>query len=216
MIEKLKKLNKDLDFFTVFDDAFLEFGKVINDIDTTEIVSVAKQFENPKEGSLYLPSEPSFEKLEIAKSIQNDLFGYMPTQVGYCYGYSNFLNATEWHTSSEINIATTDLVLILGQRKDIIDNKIDSSKFKAFYVPKGTMIEVFATSLHFCPCQVNDNGFGCVVALPTGTNTPLEVEPKDKLMFRKNKWILSHIDNKALIERGVVAGIYGKNYKINY
>ena len=216
MIEKLKKLNKDLDFFTVFDDAFLEFGKVINDIDTTEIVSVAKQFENPKEGSLYLPSEPSFEKLEIAKSIQNDLFGYMPTQVGYCYGYSNFLNATEWHTSSEINIATTDLVLILGQRKDIIDNKIDSSKFKAFYVPKGTMIEVFATSLHFCPCQVNDNGFGCVVALPTGTNTPLEVEPKDKLMFRKNKWILSHVDNEALIERGVVAGIYGENYKINY
>ena len=123
MIEKLKKLNKDLDFFTVFDDAFLEFGKVINDIDTTEIVSVAKQFENPKEGSLYLPSEPSFEKLEIAKYIQNDLFGYMPTQVGYCYGYSNFLNATEWHTSSEINIATTDLVLILGQRKDIIDNR---------------------------------------------------------------------------------------------
>ncbi len=216
MIDKLRKLNKNIDFFTVFDDAFLEFGKVIKGINTTEIVSVAKNFRNPKESSMYLPSEPSFETLDIAKTIQNDLFGFMPTQVGYCYGYSNFLNATEWHSSSEINIATTDLVLILGQRKDIIDNKIDSSKFKAFFVPQGTMIEVYATSIHFCPCQVDDNGFGCVVALPKGTNTPLEEQPHDKLLFRKNKWILSHVDNKNLIDRGVVAGIYGENFKINY
>ncbi len=216
MIEKLKKLNKNIEFYTVFDDAFLEYGKVINDVDTTEIVSVAKNIKNPKVGSVYVPSEPSFEALEIAKTIKNDLFGCLPTQIGYCYGYSSYLNATEWHTSSEINIATTDLVLILGQRKDIIDEKIDSSKFKAFFVPQGTMLEVYATSLHFCPCQVDDNGFGCVVALPVGTNTPLEFEPNDKLLFRKNKWILSHVDNKDLIERGVVAGIYGENFRINY
>lgn len=126
------------------------------------------------------------------------------------------MNATEWHTSSEINIAVTPLVLILGHIWDIGDGKIDSSKFKAFYLPKGTVVEVYATSLHFCPCEVSKKGFGCVVALPKDTNTNLEVEPQDKLLFRKNKWIIAHCENEALINRGVVAGITGTNYEIKY
>ena len=58
------------------------------------------------------------------------------------------------------------------------------------------------------------SGFGCVVALPAGTNTPLEGEYEDKLLFRKNKWILSHVDNKALIDRGVVPGVTGINLSL--
>ena len=87
---------------------------------------------------------------------------------------------------------------------------------KAFYVPAGTLIEVYATTLHFCPCQVSDAGFGCVVALPLGTNVPLDYAVSDPLLFRKNKWILAHEENQTLIDRGVVAGVYGVNYKINY
>ncbi len=136
--------------------------------------------------------------------------------VGYCFGHNNFLNATEWHTSSEINIAVTPLVLILGHVWDIVDGKIDSSEFKAFYLPKGTVAEIYATSLHFCPCEVGKNGFGCVVALPKGTNTDLTVKPEDKKIFRKNKWIIAHEENKALIQRGVLTGITGKNYIIKY
>ena len=126
------------------------------------------------------------------------------------------LGATEWHFSSELNIALTPLVLILGKRTDIKDGKLNSSDMKAFYVPQGAVIEVYATTLHFCPCQVSDEGFGCVVGLPLGTNVPLDYEVSDKLIFRKNKWIMAHEDNKVLIERGVVDGIYGENYKINY
>ena len=44
----------------------------------------------------------------------------------------------------------------------------------------------------------------------------LRSDNADKLIFRKNKWIMAHEDNKVLIERGVVDGIYGENYKINY
>ncbi len=118
--------------------------------------------------------------------------------------------------SSEINIAVTPLVLILGHIWDIENGKTDSSKFKAFYLPAGTVAEVYSTTLHFCPCEVEKGGFGCVVGLPLGTNTPLETEGPDPLLFRKNKWLIAHNDNKALISRGVFSGISGENFKINY
>lgn len=78
------------------------------------------------------------------------------------------------------------------------------------------MVEVYATSLHFCPCQVSDEGFGCVVALPKGTNVPLEEAAEDPLLFRKNKWIIAHAENEGLIQRGVIPGIIGPDYKIEY
>ena len=216
MLDRLRKLNQNIDFYSVLDDDFDKFGRVIKNIDSDEIIKVAEKQDLNIEGSCYVASEPLFEQLNIAKIIKNEVFGEMPTQVGYCYGHNNFLNATEWHTSSELNIAITDLVLILGSLSDIKDNKIDSSFFKAFFVPKGTVIEVYATSLHFCPCETNSSGFGCVVALPKGTNTPLENEYDNKILFRKNKWLLSHVDNESLLQRGAVAGIYGENYKIDY
>lgn len=136
MFEKLKKLNPTVDFYNVTDKEFASFGRVI-DIDTAEIIETAKKIQNPESGSSYLPSVEDFENLSVATEIENEFFGSMLTQVGYCWGHSNFLNATEWHTSSEINIAVTPLVLILGHIWDIENGKIDSSSFKAFYLPAG-------------------------------------------------------------------------------
>ncbi len=215
MLNKLKEKN-NIEIYSIFDDEFMQFGRIIYDFDTSEIINVAQTIENPEVNSKYIASEEKFEKLDIAKRIKGELFGEINTQIGFCWGYNNFLNATEWHTSSEINIAITDLVLILGRKQDIINNRINSSSFKAFFVPKGSIIEVYATSLHFCPCQTSDNGFKCIVALPKGTNTPLENKNHDKLLFAKNKWLLSHVDNKNLLNRGAIAGIYGENFKINY
>ena len=115
-----------------------------------------------------------------------------------------------------MNIAVTDLVIIIGHRWDIKDDKIDSSKFKGFFVPKGAAIEVFATTLHYCPCQVSNNGFRWVVALPQDTNTELETSVSDNKIIAKSKWLIAHVDNEDEIKRGAVAGITGVNYKINY
>ena len=216
MLEKLKKLNPNIEFFNVNDKEFKTFGRVLENLDTNEIIEVAKKIENPESGSSYKATVEEFECLEIANEIENKIYGSLPTQIGYCWGHSSFLNATEWHTSSELNIAVTDLVLILCHIWDIENGKIDSSKFKAFYVPQGTAIEVYATSGHFCPCEVDENGFGCVVGLPTGTNTDLTIKDHDPLLFRKNKWIISHEKNEGLINRGVVAGISGENFEIKY
>ncbi len=149
------------------------------------------------------------------KIVKNKYFGGMPTQLGYCYGHSNMLNALEWHKCSEINVAVTELILLLGDVRDIEEgNKYNSDKVKAFRVLKGEAIEVYATTLHFCPIEASKDGFGCVVGLLKGTNTDLEFESEDKLIFRTNKWIMAHNENTALLNRGVVGGIYGINHKI--
>lgn len=199
--------------YNVTDKEFLPYGRVLN-LDTDEIISAAEKFPMPQEGSIYVPSEKSFEELDIANVIQNECFGEIPAQVGYCYGHSNKLNALEWHKCSEINIAVTDLVLFLGMVQDIEDGKYNSEKIKAFKLKKGEAIEVYATTLHFCPIETDENGFGCVVGLLEGTNVPLDGEPDDKLLFRKNKWLIAHEDNAELIAKGVVPGIYGPNYSL--
>lgn len=214
--DTVKKLNPSLKLYKTSDAEFSEYGRIISGIDTSEIVKVAEGIEKPKAGSLYEASTPAFEALSVKNEIQDVCYGELPAQIGYCYGHSNFLNGWEWHTSSEVNVAVTDLVLILGKVTDIKDGKIDSSTAKAFYVERGEIIEVYATTLHFCPCEVSKDGFGCVVALPVGTNVPLEREAADKLLFRKNKWIFAHVDNEGLIARGVLPGITGKNHEVKY
>ena len=216
MLDTLRKKNPGIRMYSVLDEEFRTFGRVIKNIDTKEIVKAGKLIEKPETGVRYLPSEESFEKLDIAEQIRTEVFGTLPTETGYCWGYSSFLNATEWHTSSEINIAVTPMVLLLGHLWEIEDGKSDSSKFTAFYVPEGVMIEVYATTTHYCPCQVQDDGFGCVVVLPKGTNTQLEVRPEDKLITAKNKWVIAHVDNKPMIGRGVTPGISGTNIEIRW
>lgn len=216
MLKNLMEKNPNLPVFSVESEAFASYGRVIRDLDTARILEAAARIPNPASGAAYVPAEESFSQLPIARQIQDRLFGTLPTQVGYCWGHNRQLNATEWHTSSEINIAVTPLVLLLAHVWEIQDGKIDACNFRAFYVPEGTVVEVYATSLHFTPCEVSPEGFGCVVALPLHTNTALEKETEDPLLFRRNKWLICHQDNQGLIEKGVVPGITGCNHCLQY
>lgn len=216
ILKKFREKNPTIPVFSVYDSEFLPFGRIIEGVDTTEILEVAKSIPMPKSGSRYLPSEPSFEALPIAKEIEDKFYGTLPAQCGYCWGYNSKMDATEWHTSSEINIPTTPIILILGHLWDVKDGKIDSGSFKAFYAPKGIVLEVYGTSLHYCACQTSDEGFGCVVGLPKDTNTPLSLPVDSKFLFRRNKWIIACLDNEALINDGVFPGISGENYEIKY
>ena len=216
MLENLKAKNPEIEFYSVEDVAFAPYGRVVRDFDASAILAAAKEIPLPADGASYVATEPTFESLETAAHIRDRFYGELPTQVGYCWGYNTMLNATEWHTSSEINIAVTPLVLLLGHLWDVKDGKINSSKFKAFYVPAGSVLEVYATSLHYCPCQAQDSGFGCVVALPAHTNTPMERSAEERLLFQKNKWLIAHEDNAGLIGKGVFGGISGINFTIKY
>lgn len=215
-LQYLQQSNPTLSLFNVSSAEFREYGRIL-DFDSKEITEAAKKTAMPESGSVYLPSVEAFEALPIANIIRERVFGTLDIQIGYCYGFNRFLNATEWHASSEVNVAVTDLVLILGRRQDIgQDGKLKAERMKAFFLPAGTVAEVYATTLHFCPCQTEAGGFGCVVGLPKGTNLPLEKPSDDPLLFRRNKWLLAHESNPGLIARGAVAGITGENFEIRY
>lgn len=214
MLTNFKNLNS-IEVYSIHSDEFKKYGVVL-DVDATEMIKVCENIAMPENGSLYVPSHPELEPLDVSDVLRKKLFGGLEAQVGLCYGYNSFLNAFEYHNNSEINVAVTPLVLILGLRYEMDGNTYDSSKAKAFYLEKGDVVEVFGTTLHFCPCQTSDSGFMCGVILPKGTNTDLEEKTDDKLLFRKNKWLLCHEKNEALINRGVYPGICGENFEIKY
>ena len=125
------------------------------------------------------------------------------------------LNAVEYHRTSEINIAVTDLILLLGLEQDIEDDySYDTSNIEAIFVPAGTAIEVYGTTLHYAPCNANEGGFRCVVILPKDTNTELEAtiekQGEDALLFAKNKWLIGHPETD-LGAQGAFIGLKGKN-----
>lgn len=199
----------------VTDAAFSKYGKIIEGLDCTDIIEAMGATPCP-DGVTYVPGDASLEACASAEDIAYSLYGGMPIQIGYCNGHNHLLNAVEYHRDSEINIAVTDLILILGKEQDITeDHTYDSSKMEAFLIPAGTTIEVYATTLHYAPCNVAASGFKCVVVLPKGTNTDITLEekhtPEDDLLFARNKWLLSHPDANIA---GSVAGIKGENLSV--
>ena len=182
----------------VTDSAFRKYGQVLEGYDFTGLIKEMKHTPVP-EDVIYVPSVEELEALDIMKDLQNKGYGGLPIQIGYCNGHNKKLNAVEYHRNSEINVAVTDLVLLIGHQQDIEpDHTYDTSKIEAFLVPAGTGIEVYATTLHYAPCHVNEGGFQCVVVLPKGTNTDLtfqtEKTGEDSLMTAKNKWLIAHED----------------------
>ena len=200
----------------VTDPAFRKYGKVLEGYNFGPLLKEMKHTPVP-EDVVYVPSVEELEALDVMKKLQNKGYGGLPIQIGYCNGHNKKLNAVEYHRNSEINVAVTDLVLLIGHQQDIEpDHTYDTSKIEAFLVPAGTGIEVYATTLHYAPCHVNEGGFQCVVVLPKGTNTeltfPTEKTGEDSLMTAKNKWLIAHEDAKI---EGAFNGLKGENITID-
>ncbi|MBE6071270.1 MAG: DUF4867 family protein [Clostridium butyricum] len=201
----------------VTDSEFGKYGKILKNYDCSEIIEKMKSTPLPTD-VIYEPSIKELEELEINEELTEREFGGLPIQIGYCNGNNYMLNAVEYHRSSEINIAVTDLILLIGSQQDINDDySYDTAKIEAFLVPSGTIIEVYATTLHYAPCNANENGFKCVVVLPRDTNLPLEknIEKagEDALLFAKNKWLIGHKDTN-LGEQGAFIGLIGQNISL--
>lgn len=198
--------------YDVTDERFHKYGRIVKDIDFTELIEKMKQTPVPKD-VVYEPSVKELEALPAAKQIADRFYGEMPIQIGYCNGHNMLLNAVEYHRSSEINVAATDAVLILGSQQDVSeDYTYETSKMETFLVPENTAVELYATTLHYAPCHVKESGFQVSVILSKGTNYPLETSHKggeDAIITAKNKWLIGHAQGG--LPEGTHIGLIGEN-----
>ena len=221
MLNRLNSVN-DINVYSVFDDTFKTYGKVVDGFDFSKAVCyMIHETDIPSENNIYLPSDEKLEKLEVFESVRTVFYGSMPIQVGYCNGKNSTYNGFEYHKGSEINIAVTDFMLVLGHVWQIENNKFYVGNEMVFYVPEGTAVELYQTTLHLSPCKCRDSGFKNIVILPTGTNTPLDKREKSensesKLLLQKNKWVIAHKDREPLIKQGAFAGLIGENKELKY
>jgi hypothetical protein len=199
----------------ITDEAFRKYGRVVQGYDFASLVEALKKTPD-YDGVAYEPSVPELEATDTAVQLRKKTFGELPVQVGYCNGVNYKLNAVEYHRSSEINVAGTDAVLILGMQQDIRDDfTYDTSKMEAFLVPEGTAVEIYATTLHYAPCSAGDGQFKVGIVLPAGTNYPLEEaheDWEDALITAKNKWLIGHAEGG--LDAGAHIGLAGKNLDI--
>lgn len=202
----------------VKDAAFKQYGRVIEGLDFTEFLDVLTRTTEAPDHVIYVASDENLEALPVAKELQNNCYGGLPIEIGYCNGTNTKLNCLEYHKDSEINIAADDAVLLVASLQDAADGPIDSSKVEAFLVEKGTAVELYSTTMHYAPCSGKRGAsFRVAIVLPKGTNGPKpEMTPKndeDKRLFALNKWLIAHPDTSEA-KQGAVIGITGENIDI--
>ncbi len=208
---------------SVYSPSFRKYGQVLTGYDTAALLAALEEkTPRPADSVVYVPSEKALEDLPIFQEFTNGAYGGMPIQIGYCNGFNTKLNCLEYHRGSELNIATCDMILLVATISDVKGGKLNTKKVEAFRAPKGAVVQVFETTLHYAPCcDVRGNeiaeGFRVAIVLPRGTNTgkpDLSIRnTEDKLLWAKNKWLIAHRDS-AEAKQGAFVGLSGKNIDI--
>jgi len=221
MITKLQKKNTDFTIYSIHDERFAPYGRILSSESYDKVFQYLRdKVDVPSEGNKYVAHDEDFEQvfegIDFSKSFPNEKIEY-----GYVCGHNQMLNALEYHKSAEINIALTPMVLMLGLPDKMKNQSFHSKDVDVFYVPPGSVLELYPEILHFSPCEVNASGFVCGVILPYQTNMDFvkkskEVRTNDDLLFKTNKWILCHKDFERFLKMGAHEGLIGQNYKINY
>lgn len=204
---------------SVSDDAFRTYGRVVDGYDYKLLLErLEDTTPKPADSVIYVPSDAGLEDTPAYAQLRDNCYGGMPIQIGYCNGTNTKLNCFEYHRDSEIDIAADDAILLVARQQDIIDGRIDSSKTEAFLCPKGTAVELYATTLHYAPCSARKGeGFRVVIVLPKGTNEDAPeikvTNDNDKYLWARNKWLIAHPDSAEAVD-GAQAGITGENVDI--
>jgi len=212
-LSELQKYNSHLKIRNITDSSFNKYGITI-DFDVNELIDEVNSDEYPQlNGNYYIPSIEKLEQNEKMQFLINKVYGYLDVMAGIVKGDNDVLNGIEYHQCSETIIAITDYVLAVGHRWDIQNGFYDTSYCKIFYVPKGTIVECFATTLHYTPIAVEKAGFKTICLLLRGTGDTLE-KGSEGLLKRKNKWYMTHQNNYEKVSAGDFVGLNGEIIKV--
>jgi len=220
-LETLRSKNPNLPFYSVLDPEFKRYGRIV-DFDASALIDACEEAAvMPAEKKcLYVTDLPELEALPDFTRAKRELRGEGSCQLGCCWGYNTMLNCLEYHRSSEHNIAVSDMVVLLAAQQDMEGLDLPAGKIVAFFVPKGTTVELYATTLHYAPCQTSDAGFRDIIVLPRGTNLPLTQKRPEicdgRLLWAQDKWLVAHPEPTADVEAGAYPGLHGENFDIRY
>ncbi len=221
MLSDIKTKNR-IKINSVNDEVFHKYGKVLkSEAFETIFAYLRNDTDIPEEGNIYVAADDELKKRIENHQYFENLFGTGKIQFGYVNGQNTRLNALEFHKSPEIDVCETSLVLLLAEKEKIIGGEISSEDIEAFFIPEGTCVLLNPGILHFSPCKTSDSGFKCGVILPYGTNMDLIAKKQvnsfeDRLLFKNNKWLIAHKENRRLVDLGAYTGIKGENIEIKY
>lgn len=180
--------------------------------DTDAFIKAAEAI-SPEQANTYIARDDVISNSGAARAIGREVFGELPIQAGWNYGGNTKMNGMEWHKSSEVIVACTDVVLLLGDHSDIISDCYDSSRAFGLFLTKGEAAELFAFTLHLAPLPVFGGRFIAAILLPDSTNLPLGGGINGTLRA-VNKWLLVHPENERGIECGGKIGVTGRNIEL--
>ena len=206
-----------MEILSVLSPEFKAYGRIVDNVDFAPLLEELKKTPVP-ENVVYEPSVKALEETATFKQLTQSTFGEMPIQIGFCNGHNSMLNALEYHKDSEVNVMATDAILLLGLRSELEkDFTYNTANVKAFLVPAGTAVEVYATSLHYAPCGVAGKGYQVAIVLPKGTNYPFTQKRdrnagEDRLMTAVNKWVIGHPEGG--LAEGSFLGLKGENLSV--
>ncbi|MGQ3479618.1 DUF4867 family protein [Paenibacillus sp. TY11] len=218
-MERLNQVNAPLVIHEVMSEAFRPYGRLLPHFNTTELIKYAEETTSvPDQGNHYVPSVAELEAFGVIHQIQDKVYGQLPIQAGFCTGQNTGLTGLEYHQGSEVVIAATDCIHLVGRVQDIENNSFDSGNVQAFFQPKNTVVELYSTTLHYAPCKVDGEGYLTIVILPAGTNMPLDISGNHQgnpLLTKKNKFLMVHSSQTEKIAAGVHPGLHGKLLNIS-
>jgi hypothetical protein len=213
-LANLKIANPTRRIHTVFEDQFKGYGRVCSLVDSSGLLGWAKStIDVPRSGTRYVPSLTVLEHREEIQRLGRCVYGRLPFQAGTCAGNNSQLTGVEYHQGSETVVAVSDCVMLLGRVQDIVHLSYDGSATEAFFIPSGTAVELFSTTLHYTPCQATPEGFLVLILLLEGTNAPLEAGHRTSddhpLLTKVNKFLMVHASQREKIESGIRPGLRG-------
>ncbi|MGM9904900.1 DUF4867 family protein [Lactobacillus sp.] len=211
-LEAFRQANPDLTILEASDPDFAQYG-VKYDYPLDEIEQVMAQVEMPAKGSSYLQKIPALEKTETIQRIGRDVFAGMPVDAGATIGHTDDFSAFEYHQCSELNIMLDDVLMVLAKRQTLDQRgKIDPQKDgQLFYVPKGSIVELYNTTLHYAPIQITKAGYKVIVVVLHGTNLPLPdgFKSDNPRVVKQGKFQVVHPSRKDKIAQGYQVALTG-------
>jgi len=227
ILEQLREKNTKI-IYSIEDGVFNKYGQILKvDVNETMIKYMEENPDFPELGNCYTASDKELELYPLKQWVEDNVYGQVESQFGYCNGNNSQVHGFEFHQCSEVFIAVTDCILALIEPHRPLWNKeynIDNAHL--FYVPKGVIIELYPLVGHFAPIRVYEEGFRSIIILTKGTNAtlpPISLRKEYKemidldakqLAFAHNKWLYVHKDRMDLVDKGAYLHVIGDNSPI--